>query len=334
VKIGSFLAPWVYPEEVLLSEQFNYGHREVLLASNSMPQELIFLASLQHGWTHTRVGTPLLKKRNLQNYPVMVWSSRIANGFPKANRNNVVVTGSPWVHLLRALGITPPFLPQPANSGGKLVFFPSHSLPGASATHNYNIDNFIKTYGKHNVTVCLFWMDFIDPEIRAYYAKFSCQVVCLGYRGSSGFETPWAPTGGRTMFLPRLLDVLQSHDIVAVTDVSTPFWYALSLGKKLFITSKEENHRVWSRSTYIDFKGSYSSFAKSEHDLPIFPVGKVIEPTQELVQVALEELGWQESEGVMKSNEIGQLLKISELDKELINPLTRFIEFRKKSKQS
>jgi hypothetical protein len=329
VKIGSFVAPWVYPEEVLLSEQFNYGHREILLASNSMSQDLIFLASLQHGWTHKRVGTPLLKKRNFQNYPVMVWSTRIANGFPISKKKNVIVTGSPWVHLLRSLKINPLRPVQPVRSEEKLVFFPSHSLPGASATHNYDIDNLIKTFGKHNVTVCLFWMDFIDPEIRAYYANYACQVVCLGYRGSSGFETPWAPTGGRTMFLPRLFDLLESNDIIAVTDVSTPFWYAMSLGKKLFITSKEENHRVWSRSTYNDFKGSYSSLTQSDQYLPDFPIGKIIKPTQDLIQVALEELGWRESEGAMTSNEIRQVLKISGIDPGLSDPITSFIDLRK-----
>jgi len=329
VTVRHFFAPWVYPEKILLSEQFNYGHREILLSTCSLAPDLLFLSSLQHGWMFDRSQTPVIKKRNLLNYPVMVWSERIANEMRKHGNKRVLVSGSPWAHLVRACGMDLSTLHQTLNTVEKVLFFPSHSAPGASVSHDNSIQKLAHEYGSENITVCLFWIDFINPEIRSYYAKFKVELTCLGFRGSSGFETPWAPTGGRVMFLPNLLELISGHTIVAVNDVSTPFWYAITLGKRVLVTSEEEKVRVWNRNTYVDEILSYNLVVKNVEGLPKFPIGEVIQPSFEIHQLALQEVGWHESESFWNDNLEANITKRVDIDPDLVQPIHQFISSQK-----
>ena len=247
----------------------------------------------------------------------------------KHGNKRVFVSGSPWAHLVRACKIDLSILHQTLNSAEKILFFPSHSAPGALVSHDNSIQKLVYEYGHENITVCLFWIDFIDPEIRSFYRKFSVEVTCLGFRGSSGFETPWAPTGGRVMFLPNLLELISRHSIIAVNDVSTPFWYAITLGKRVLVTSEEEKIRVWNRNTYVDEILSYNSIVKSVEGLPKFPIGVVIQPSIEIHELALQEVGWYESKSFWNGNLKTSITKQVDIDPDLVQPIHQFVSSRK-----
>ena len=327
------LSGWLYPAEIQLAEQFNYGHREVLISTNGLSSSTLILASVVHGWGQefNKLGIKKIRSRSLRQYPILTWSERTKLAIEGNGHREVESIGSPWAHLLKSIGIDPVTRfeirtrPQREN---RLLFFPSHSIPGGNVEHRVNLDQIVAAVDVSQVTVCLFWLDFIDPAVRDYYKKFNCEVVCVGYRGSSGFETPWAPIGGRVTFLPQLFELIDSHSIIAVDSISTPFWYALTLNKSVMLTRLQQEVRWWGNMTpssflSLDSKNILSTISDHFAD---FPVGCVVTPTIELLRLALDEIGWDETDKfriLVKNPRYTLNLNFSP---ELTSPVTRYIE--------
>ena len=114
MSIRSTVSPYIYPREVLLGEQFNFGNREVYFAANEIPGNSIFAASLQHGWAARRTEPPI-RRRVFGRYPTLVWSQRVADDIASISSNKSIVVGSPWVHLIKACGINPEIRSSPTN---------------------------------------------------------------------------------------------------------------------------------------------------------------------------------------------------------------------------
>jgi hypothetical protein len=131
------------------------------------------------------------------------------------------------------------------------------------------------------------------------------------------------------MFLPNLLELISAHTIVAVNNVSTPFWYAITLGKRVLVTSEVEKVRVWNRNTYVDEILSYNLVVKNVEGLPKFPIGEVIQPSFEIHQLALQEVGWHESESFWNANLEANITKRVDIDPDLVQPIHQFISSQK-----
>jgi len=322
----SLFSSFVYSPQILLSEQFNFGHREVILAANNLPANFLFMASLQHGWTYKRSGTPVIRDRFLRGYPNLVWSQRIAQDLKDNGMKNYKVSGAPWSHLLRACAIDPREPKNLERKSTKLLFFPNHSLPGALTPQNSNIAQIGKRYNASEITVCLFWMDYIDPSVQDFYSQFDCKLMCVGYRGSSGFETPWAPVGGRNLFMTRLLQIIDDHDVIGFETVMTPLWYAITLGKSFFVCNHREELRVWRSQGYSNVTVSYSDDNVGlKMNLPNFHFGELIQPNDDLFEFALAEVGWDESKNFIQNVDKSEIFKVSEIDEGLVTPVVDFI---------
>jgi len=326
MKLRSLLSPFVYPKEALLGEQFNFGNRETIFAANGIPGEYIFSASLQHGWVWSRKQPPV-KNKSFREYPIMVWSERIALEMASRGVANVHVAGSPWAHLLKACRIDP--MTQAKGIGikrkRKLLFFPNHSSPDAMATVKCDISRISADLGDVDITVCLFWLDFVDPTNRQHFLDLGCEVVCVGSRGSAALDTPWSPVGGRVLFTPRLLELIIKSDIIGVESVISPLWYALSLGKSVYIQQSNEEYRVWKKNeTYVE-KLNYDILRKQfEIDLPLFSFREEIVCTRFLQEIALKEVGWDAACDFNRETAVNFLAR-TKLDPELISPITEFI---------
>jgi len=107
----------------------------------------------------------------------------------------------------------------------------------------------------------------------------------------------------------------------------SPFWYALSLRKNIFLEQDSENWRIWTSNGYVE---ESITFTKENIDrsmgLPNFPLGEIIVPNQELVECALSEIGWDESESFIKNIEGNGILKESKLDLGSLEPLFKFCD--------
>jgi len=169
----------------------------------------------------------------------------------------------------------------------------------------------------------------VNPSIRKYYEAFGCELQCVGYRGSAGGESPWSPTGGRLTFLPNLLDLMLSHDSVAVEETTTTFWYAVSLKKQIIIVPPSGDFTWWGESTRSPQrykKIDNSSFLEEvSTDLKSLATLEIIDVSNELLNFALSELGWHETHRLKILSLEKQLIRTLPLASELIVPAREYI---------
>jgi hypothetical protein len=330
--IYSVLSTFVHPKEVLLSEQFNFGHREVLLAANNMDLRAILLASVPHGWgldSNIRP-YPIIRKKNLKPYPILAWSKSSQEKFIQGSDRKVFITGSPWAHLLKSIQVNPRDFKNDSNltigNSRKLLYLPSHSIHGGSVEHLTSIDQMRKAFGVESVTVCLFWLDFVNPKTRIFYEQQGCKLVCVGYKGASGFETPWTAIGGRIDFLPNLYKLFSEFSLIAMDEVSTPFWYALSLGKAIAIT-EDANRFTWTENhnpTEIVLTNE-NSLERVRQGLSSILKSPVIEATNEILELALSEIGWDYTQRFTEVVQDEKLLFHGLIDQQPGNSINDFI---------
>jgi hypothetical protein len=334
----SLFSSWFYPPEVVLGEQFNFGNREILVASNNLNPDTFFMGLLQHGWYSSQAlrPIPIVRNKNFSIYPIFTWSERQRNLLLELGYPRVHTVGSPWAHLLQACHIDPEKSEGPVikdspelSQGKKLLFFPSHSVPGSQISHSANMDLLREISSCDSITVCLFWLDFVDPSIRKYYEAFGCELQCVGYRGSAGGETPWSPAGGRLTFLPNLLDLMLSHDLVAVEETTTTFWYAASLKKQIIIVPPSGDFTWWGDSTESPQrykKIDNSSFLEEvSTDLGTLATLEIIDVSNELLNIALSELGWNETHRLKTMSLEKRLISALPLASDLIVPAREYI---------
>ena len=327
-----FLSGLIHEDSIKLSEQFNFGHREILLAANSLDTSSIFSASIPHGWlVESNIRPyPIVRRKNLKPYPVLSWSKRSEIALKSQSKRPVFTIGSPWSHLLRSIGInlrtlnSYPQLSHTRNS--TMLYMPSHSIHGGTAVHNFRIDKLRERFDLKSVTVCLFWLDFINPKTYAFFSEQNCDVICIGFKGASAYDHPWSDAGGRVEFLPNLFKVLSRFDIIALDDVSTPFWYAVSLGKNVYITVEESQFNwmengsseviKWNNAKCLDIvKPGLSKIMKKE----------LIEYDSELHEISLSEVGWDYTLGFTDLLSEIDLLIPKQIDKDIASPITAFI---------
>jgi len=331
------MGAWFYPPEIQLSEQFNFGHREVLIAAHKLNPQTLFLGSLQHGWYENDPLHPVSQIRNrvFKPYPFFTWSLRQKNFLENSGFKEVYVIGSPWAHLIKACGIELGDGPKNINvkssnfdSKGNLLIFPRHSIPGGTVEHDIDVDHLLNLSGCKKATVCLFWMDFIDPRVRDYYSQFKCDLFCVGFKGNTGNDTPWAPAGGRTMFLPKLLDLMLSNEVIVCDQASTAFWYAVSLGKSVIISSKIDKYQWWGNLLPREVEvNNHSTLEAVDKSLINLPIGQVIKPTSELHRIALSEIGWNDLEEFSVLIQKKTITKQSDLNENFVRPITEYINF-------
>lgn len=241
------MRPFIYPVEVLLSEQFAYGHREIYVNQLGLPKDTLFLAEIQHGWArdwndlHQRAPKSRIKKRNFRSYPLLVWSEQIASEFREASMKSVFAIKSPWALIIEAKEeeskeIQSTTVLEQKNSA---LYFPSHSYPGYDVNLYKETEkpNFVEK-GFENITTCLYWLDFINPITRRYFTDFS-KVECAGFRSSSAQEWPWHNNGGRVNFLFELYDLISAHEYVFCDEISTACMAALTLDKKVILLKEQ-----------------------------------------------------------------------------------------------
>jgi hypothetical protein len=332
MKFKPFISGLIHGESVKLSEQFNFGHREILLASNNLDTSSIFSASIPHGWlVESNIRPyPIVRRKNLKPYPVLSWSKRSEIALKNQSKRPVFTIGSPWSHLLRSIGINLRTLnpyPQPSPAqNSTILYMPSHSIYGGTAVHNFKIDKLRERFDPESVTVCLFWLDFINPKTYSFFSEQNCDVICMGFKGASANDHPWSDVGGRVEFLPNLFSILSRFDVIALDEVSTPFWYAVSLGKSVYITVEESQFKwmengnseviKWNNAECLEIvKPGLSKIMKKG----------LIEYDSELHEISLSEVGWDYTLGFTDLLSELDILIPEKIDKNIASPIAKFI---------
>lgn len=202
-----------------------YGHAGVMRRYCGLKLPLPVQGYLQHGWSYgpgIPVGDP--------DYPDLSRDSHYCLWNPRNERlchdlgfHNVRVIGAPLLYL------QPPSEP-PAAQAKSLLLFPAHSAnsepfadDGASIFSKYleELHPIISSF--QSTTVCLYWREFEDPEIRRQFEDRGLAVTTIGNRD----QTP--------DFVARLRDLVLRHEYVSSNSYATALFYSLFLGRKAFV---------------------------------------------------------------------------------------------------
>jgi hypothetical protein len=220
------------------SEQFFYGHREILCVYGESDPRAILKGSMEHGWSALGPGRGI-PKLPFGRYPHFAWNSiQISEYGPYPK--NVRAIGAPFLYLHRLvldkLENAKDFNISNAN---RTLFFPMHGTEDSTPQYDQQIEEFRKLYDPTNSTVCLFWTEFSNPRVVNAYVNAGFAVTCAGFSGVSdrnglGVSSRYhagSTIGGRHLFLLNILSLLNSFGNVVLGGLTTAGLYAAHLGK-------------------------------------------------------------------------------------------------------
>jgi hypothetical protein len=199
-----------------------YGHDRALRRYAGVRPALPIPGRLLHGWT-PESGFGLPDRRLVSWFPYLVWNRSNLEGCRERGARSVEAIGSPFLYHLQGKTVPPP------TSAKRLLYVPFHSAEQARVQEALPLRDrlaFLRAQGFSRITICAYWHDFAQPEVRAAIEAEGCPVVSNGHRDT----TP--------DFLDRIVTNLTDHDIVATERLSTLSMYALAAGRPAFVFGK------------------------------------------------------------------------------------------------
>lgn len=233
---------------VEFSEQFLYGHREILIDYAGLPDNALIRGSLEHGWALDS-GKGIRRLRGGRNI-YLSWSShRVARSNIESPRT--VPIGAPFAYLVEKIG---PQKIDKLSSGAKgVLYFPAHGTEFIQQNVENQIKIFQNQYDSNEATVCLYWGEFINPAIKSAYERVGFKVICAGFSGQmehtglgySARKLAGSPMGGRPNFLLHTLKFLTSYQTIVVGGLGTICFYAAYIGKEFSILDDYYNSEIF-----------------------------------------------------------------------------------------
>lgn len=201
----------------MLADNHYYGHLEVLRQYAGVELPWPMPGRLQHGWTP---GPGLGVAHFAEPWPKFVWAERNLAQCREAGYRDVVGLGAPWLYL-------PPPPTRPPPPPRSLLVYPFHGwekekLAGDMRAYADALD-VLRAEGFGPITVCLYWMEFEDANIRGLFAERGFEVITNGRRD------------GNPTFLHGQRESILDHATVTSNRVCTATFYALSAGCPFFL---------------------------------------------------------------------------------------------------
>ena len=133
---------------VEFSEQFLYGHREILIDYAGLPDDALIRGSLEHGWALDS-GRGIRRLRGGRNIYLSWSSDRVARSNIESPRT--VSIGAPFAYLVEKIG---PQEIEKLSSGAKgVLYFPAHGTEFIQQNVENQIRIFQNQYDSNEATV-------------------------------------------------------------------------------------------------------------------------------------------------------------------------------------
>jgi hypothetical protein len=246
------------------SEQFMYGHREILIAYAGIKANMAIKGSIEHGWSPfgPNLGVP---KRPGRRFIHLAWSSINITRFNHKYPSSVIPIGAPFLYLCQLFNESKSLA---LTNNREFLFIPTHG----SETDSPKIYNLINVYSKKynplNTTVQLYWTEFLKKEIRDAYLSKGFHVVTAGFSGMSATEglgiavreRAMSTIGDRHLFLLRILANLSTHNEIIFGGFGTSTLYAGFLDKKVSLLSN------WDSSDTVIFDDALTTTGNDYND--------------------------------------------------------------------
>jgi len=202
----------------VIAENHHYGHAGVIRDYAGLHQPRPIPGRLQHGWTP---GPAVGPNEQREPWLKLLWSQRNLGQCERLGVERAVGFGSPFLYLPEA---NPPVSAGPRS----LLVFPFHGwekqpLQGSMRTYANAVEQLREREGFGPITVCLYWMEYEDPECRRLFEQRGFRVVTMGHREGDG------------AFLQRLQSAILEHAYVSSNRVCTAGFYALYCRRPFFL---------------------------------------------------------------------------------------------------
>jgi hypothetical protein len=222
-----------------------YGHAHILSRYAKTRTQHTIPGYVQHGW-NILDGFPVGQKV-IEGSPLYVWSDSVVRRGWSRGRRHYHVIGAPWNYLLE-LEPDPPDVTREGT-----IFYPFHGWEGQEVTGDHR--QMLRTLQEVEtgpLTVCLYWSEHRNREVRKVYEDAGCRVITHGLRG-------YAYRGTDPKFLRRQLSELRRHERVVSNRLSSAILYGASVGCEVGVygdpmTLEDEDpafggverlHRLW-----------------------------------------------------------------------------------------
>lgn len=202
----------------MYAENHHYGHAEIVLTHCGLPPDGRIPVRMQHGW---QPGIGMRERDMEQPGPKAVWSRRNLERAQEAGYADVVPMGAPFVYL--------PDAPDDGPSAGErsLLVVPFHgwekeALASSMEGYAQALDALVAE-GWGPVTVCLYWFEYEQPDLRGVFEAHGFATTTLGRRDDN------------PRFLFKQRELVRAHGAVTSNRVATATFYALHAGRPFFL---------------------------------------------------------------------------------------------------
>ena len=220
----------------MYSEQFAYGHREILLKYCGIDYSAQIIGNLQHGILGPNEPIDFRTPRFLGGFKskFYVYSKSVESKGRASGFSDVYAIGSPWLYLKKSVSLRQVVNPV---GGRRILIMPAHSQTNVWTRENKSqkqlrAELFKQAVGSSNATVCLHAVDFCDTETRNAFFEVGFEVTCLGL---SNLNPPWSQSSNRVRILLDLMRLMQSHTHFVTDEHGTPLFYAINMGLEIGI---------------------------------------------------------------------------------------------------
>lgn len=244
---------------VEFSEQFLYGHREILVSYAGLDARSMIKGSIEHGWAlDSGKG---IKKLMGGRYLYLSWSSARVARSGISDRRTIGI-GAPFIyaHSILANQIES-YKKSKTSTGSGILFFPVHGNEYSQQNPQSQIALFKEKYNPSGSTVCLYWVEYINPSIYNLYKEAGFAIVCAGFSGQmehtglgySARRLAGSPIGGRPNFILQTIAMMTTHRKIVFGGLGTAVFYAAYLGKEIDLLHK------YLTSTFLDMDSEYGT---------------------------------------------------------------------------
>lgn len=244
---------------VEFSEQFLYGHREILISYAGLDAKTMITGSIEHGWALDS-GRGIKRLRG-GRYLYLSWSSaRVARS--GITDSTTIAIGAPFIyaHSLVSEQIES-FKKSETSKGNGVLFFPVHGNEYSQQNPESQIALFKEKYNPNGSTVCLYWVEYINPTIYNLYKAAGFKIVCAGFSGQmehtglgySARRLAGSPIGGRPNFILQTIAMMTTHEKIVFGGLGTAVFYATYLGKEVDLLHK------YLTSTFLDMDSEHGT---------------------------------------------------------------------------
>jgi hypothetical protein len=238
----------------VIRDNHYYGHSTVLRRYLGVSDDFRFPCGIQHGWS---TGPGLYPEAFRLPWTKMLWARRNLDECRAAGYERCTAIGAPFLYLPeRAV------LPAEPRS---LLAFPSHGWEQRKLT--VDLEEYARSVerlerdGFGPVTICMYWFEHDQPDLRAIFERRGWPVTTVGHRE----HTP--------EFLFEQRELIQRHSYVTTNRLATVGFYALAAHRRFFLHGPYEGMQpsdptgelfaAWTRAHFPELH--YDTFGDRVH---------------------------------------------------------------------